>query len=93
MVAQGPGNPAKLDVGKKPTAVLVTLVLRQGSLTEGNLKTFEFRPTDVLIVTSGSVDGVELSNKFVSVDRRQGVPNRTKVTTINLSFIPSVRLW
>ena len=40
----------KVDVSKEPVAVLVTAVLRQGSLTEGNVKQFEFRPSDILLV-------------------------------------------
>ena len=40
----------KVDVGEEPVAVLVTAVLRQGSLTEGNVKQFEFRPSDILLV-------------------------------------------
>merc|ERR1719430_1655007 len=79
VVTQGPGNPAKIDVGEEPVAVLVTAVLRQGSLIEGNIKQFEFRPTDVLLVTLTNVENLELSSNFVAVDRRQGVPNRAKV--------------
>ena len=55
VVTQGPGNPAKIDVGEEPVAVLVTAVLRQGSLIEGNIKQFEFRPTDVLLVRIASI--------------------------------------
>ena len=40
----------KVDVGEEPVAVPVTAVLRQGSLTEGNVKQFEFRPSDILLV-------------------------------------------
>ena len=40
----------KVDVSEEPVAVLVTAVLRQGSLTEGNVKQFEFRPSDILLV-------------------------------------------
>ena len=43
-------HPLKIDVSEEPVAVLVTAVLRQGGLTEGNVKQFEFRPTDVLLV-------------------------------------------
>ena len=95
VVTQGPGNPAKIDVGEEPVAVLVTAVLRQGSLIEGNIKQFEFRPTDVLLVRIGfiicytqmnfqvtltNVENLELSSNFVAVDRRQGVPNRWSLT-------------
>ena len=40
----------KVDVSEEPVAVLVTAVLRQGGLTEGNVKQFEFRPSDILLV-------------------------------------------
>ena len=37
-------------MSEEPVAVLVTAVLRQGGLTEGNVKQFEFRPSDILLV-------------------------------------------
>jgi len=82
VVTQGPGNPAKLNITKAPSSILVTLVMRQGSLTEGNVKEFEFRPNDVLICLASSVPGIEVVNKFVSVDRKQAVPNRAKVVVV-----------
>ena len=47
----------KVDVSEEPVAVLVTAVLRQGSLTEGNVKQFEFRPSDILLVFNLFEDG------------------------------------
>ena len=82
----------KVDVGEEPVAVLVTAVLRQGSLTEGNVKQFEFRPSDILLVfnlfdhswcswpfqvTQANVENMELASNLIAVDRRQGVPNRS----------------
>jgi len=79
VVTQGPGNPARVEVGEAPVAVLVTLVLRQGSLTQGDVKRFELRSTDVLLVTACAVEGVTLADIALSVDRKAGVPNRSKV--------------
>ena len=58
----------KVDVGEEPVAVLVTAVLRQGSLTEGNVKQFEFRPSDILLVFNYSFQiPVEPADHFSQV--------------------------
>ena len=59
--------------------VLVKLMLKPGSLTSGNLKDFIFRPSDILISQKSIIEGVNIVNKFISVDRKQAVANRAKV--------------
>lgn len=57
--------------------VLVKLMLKPGSLTSGNLKDFIFRPSDILISQKSIIEGVNIVNKFISVDRKQAVANRS----------------
>ena len=79
VVAKAGMDPSKIAVSKEPTAILVKLVLKEGSLTSGELEDFEFRPSDVLICRNSNVKGVTFVNKFISVDKKQAVANRAKV--------------
>ena len=55
------------------------LVLKPGSLTDGDLADFQFRPADVIICQKAAVKGLSIVSKFISVDRKLGVANRAKI--------------
>ena len=52
-------------MNKEPTSVLVKLMLKPGSLTDGDIQDFQFRPSDVLICHKSVVKGVSII-RFVS---------------------------
>lgn len=79
VITKNENDPGKFAVNKEPMTVLVKLMLKPGSLTSGNVKDFVLRPSDVLICQRSNIEGVRLVNKFISVDRKQAVPNRAKV--------------
>jgi len=79
VITKAENDLGKFAVKQEPTAVLVKLMLKPGSLTEGNVKEFVLRPSDVLICQKSNIEGIKIVNKFISVDRKQAVPNRAKV--------------
>ena len=79
VITKSDDGPNKFAVNKEPMTVLVKLMLKPGSLTSGNLKDFIFRPSDILISQKSIIEGVNIVNKFISVDRKQAVANRAKV--------------
>lgn len=82
VVSLPPGKEQVCYLGKKPMTIPVSLALKPGSLVDGNVKDFEFRPSDVLICTQSNIGGVDFVNKLVSVDKNQAVPNRAKVVLL-----------
>jgi len=60
-------------------AVPVKLMLKPGSLTNGSVKDFVIRPSDVLILTKANVPGLEFVNNFVAVDKKPLSTNSAKV--------------
>ena len=49
-----------MNVNTSPSSVLVKLVLRPGSLTDGDLADFQFRPSDVIICHKAEVQGLSV---------------------------------
>ena len=73
------GDIFQVNVNTSPSSVLVKLILKPGSLTDGDLADFQFRPSDVIICHKAEVKGLSVVSKFISVDRKQGVANRAKI--------------
>jgi len=70
----------KISINKgQKAAVPVKLMLKQGSLTNGSVKDFVIRPSDVLIMTKANVPGLEFVNNFVAVDKKPLSVNSAKV--------------
>ena len=66
----------QVNVNTSPSSVLVKLILKPGSLTDGD---FQFHPSDVIICHKAEVKGLGIVSKFISVNRKQGVANRAKI--------------
>ena len=79
VVTKAGNDNTKVNVGKEPVSVLVKLLLKPGSLTDGDIHDFEFRPSDVIICHQSTVKNLSIVSKFISVDRKQGVANRAKI--------------
>ena len=59
------------------------LIVKPGSLTDGDLADFQFRPSDVIICHKAEVKGLSLVSKFISMNRKQGVANiRAKIIIV-----------
>ena len=70
----------QVNVNTSPSSVLVKLILKPGSLTDGD---FQFRPSDVIICHKAEVKGLSLVSKFISMNRKQGVANiRAKIIIV-----------
>ena len=73
----------QVNVNTSPSSVLVKLMLKPGSLTDGDLADFQFRPSDVIICHKAEVKGLSLVSKFISMNRKQGVANiRAKIIIV-----------
>ena len=66
----------QVNVNTSPSSVLVKLILKPGSLTDGD---FQFRPSDVIICHKAEVKGLSIVSKFISMNRKQVVANRAKI--------------
>lgn len=69
----------QVNVNTSMTSVLVKLILQPGSLTDGDLADFQFRPSDVIICHKAEVKGLSVVRKFIFMNRKQGVANRAKI--------------
>lgn len=69
----------QVNVNTSMTSVLVKLILQPGSLTDGDLADFQFRPSDVIICHKAEVKGLSVVSKFIFMNRKQGVANRAKI--------------
>ena len=69
----------QVTVNTSMTSVLVKLILQPGSLTDGDLADFQFRPSDVIISHKAEVKGLSVVSKFIFMNRKQGVANRAKI--------------
>ena len=55
----------QVNVNTSMTSVLVKLILQPGSLTDGDLADFQFRPSDVIICHKAEVKGLSVVSKFI----------------------------
>ena len=53
----------QVNVNTSMTSVLVKLILQPGSLTDGDLADFQFRPSDVIICHKAEVKGLSVANR------------------------------
>ena len=53
----------QVNVNTSMTSVLVKLILQPGSLTDGDLADFQFRPSDVIICHKAEVKGLSVVSK------------------------------
>ena len=66
----------QVNVNTSPSSVLVKLILKPGSLTDGD---FQFHPSDVIICHKAEVKGLSVVRKFIPMNRKQGVANRANI--------------
>ena len=69
----------QVNVNTSMTSVLVKLILQPGSLTDGDLADFQFRPSDVIICHKAEVKGLSVVSKIIFMNRKQGVASRAKI--------------
>ena len=53
----------QVNVNTSPSSVLVKLILKPGSLTDGDLADFQFRPSDVIICHKAEVKGLRIVSR------------------------------
>ena len=53
----------QVNVNTSMPSVLVKLILQPGSLTDGDLADFQFRPSDVIICHKAEVKGLSVANR------------------------------